>query len=235
MKKIILTLIFCVVALLSKAQEEKSISFETGFDIYSRYVWRGLLFSDAPNIQPYMSLSWKNFTIMGWGSYSTSKSYAESDLFLSWSADWLTINLNDYYSEDEEDLSSVDYFDWKRSSTGHLIEAGIVIDGTEKNIPLLFTASTLIYGADLDSDNNQNYSSYFELKHPFTINEHELAVYAGGTINSGYYSDDAAIVNIGVESTYKIKINEDFSIPFITSFIVNPDNGDLFIVLGISF
>jgi len=100
MKKFVLFISLCLISVGSMGQEESNVSFDAGVDFYSRYVWRGLLFTDAPSIQPYMSLTKGGFTIMAWGSYATSKNYAYIDLFLSYTTGGLTINLNDYFTED---------------------------------------------------------------------------------------------------------------------------------------
>lgn len=235
MKRFLLIISLLCSIYLVKGQEKDKLLFDAGFDLYSRYVWRGLLFSDAPNVQPYMAFNWKGWTLMGWGSYALSKNYAEIDLFLSWSAGCLTLNLNDYYTENEEDLASVDYDNWRRSGTGHLVETSMVLDGTGKKIPLIFTASTLVYGPDFSDRRNQNYSTYFEVKYPFKMQDYDLSIFAGGTVNKGYYAAGAAMVNVGLQSTHNIAINDEFSIPTNILFILNPEHKDVFLVLGISF
>ncbi len=234
-RKALLILFITVLVTLASAQENKRLAFNAGFDIYSRYVWRGLSFSDAPNIQPYMTFTLGNWSLTGFGSYATSKNYAEIDVFLSYSNNGFTFNLNDYYNEDEQDLSAFNYGDWNRSTTSHLLEASMVFDGTLHRFPLILTASTMVYGADLNTRNNQNYSTYFEAKYPFALNDYSLSLFAGGTINKGFYADKAAIVNIGLESNHEVKFSDYFSLPVKASFYLNPNQKDVFLVLGISF
>lgn len=234
---ILLTLIFTLNGI--KGQEESAVSFNAGIDLYSRYVWRGLLFSATPNVQPYMSISWKGFTAMAWASYSTSKThYGEYDLFLSYNIAGLTLNLNDYYTQEYEDangnLISFDYNEWDRELTSHLIEASVVYQLPSEGFPLQFTVSTFIYGADLDENADQNYSTYLEANYPFTFKDYTCAFFVGGTTHKGYYANDAAFVNTGFKVAYPIKITETFSLPVNMSLIHHPYNHDMFFVVGIS-
>ncbi|MBI9064695.1 MAG: hypothetical protein JEZ14_22105 [Marinilabiliaceae bacterium] len=235
MKKIVLMFSLCLISLGSMGQEESKVAFDAGVDFYSRYVWRGLLFTDAPSIQPYMSFTKGGFTAMAWGSYATSKNYAEIDLFLSYTTGGLTFNLNDYFTEDERDMASTDFTEWRDSLTNHLVEASIVYTLPTEGFPLVLMTSTFIYGADLDSDLNQNYSTYFEAKYPFTYNDYDMAVFIGGTLSKGYYANDAAIVNLGFNAGYPIKVTDSFSLPVNMSLILHPYNKDVFFVVGVSF
>ena len=53
------------------AQEKTKASFDIGVDFASRYVWRGLEFSDSPAVQPYAEYTSGNFTLGIWASYET--------------------------------------------------------------------------------------------------------------------------------------------------------------------
>lgn len=218
------------------SQEESSkLNFNTGADLYSRYVWRGLSFSESPNIQPYMELSWKGFSLMTWGSYALADKYAEIDLFLSYSTGGFTLNIFDYFSEDESDFSATSYKEWRDTLTNHLVEASAVYQLPIEKFPISLTASVFLYGADLDENNNQNYSTYFELSCPFILKNHECSVFLGATAKSGYYADGAGIVNLGLSAVRDIIITDNFSVPFSTSIIFHPYNNDVFFIAGISF
>lgn len=216
------------------AQEDAGLCFDTGIDLKSRYVWRGLMFSDSPSIQPYMSVTWKGFTAMGWGSYATSNNYAEIDLFLAYSVGGLTLNLNDYYSENEADLAANDYTEWNREITSHLIEASIVYQLPLERFPLQLTGSTFIYGADLDEHGDQNYSTYLEASYPFSFKDYECSVVLGSTTSQGYYAGDAGIVNLGINTSHSLKVTAFLEVPVNMSLIFNPSYKDVFFVVGIS-
>ncbi len=228
----LLGLIICLGTI--QGQEKSKTSFGAGVDVNSRYVWRGLLFSDAPNIQPYMSLGIGNFTAMAWGSYATSNNYAEIDLFLSYTIGAITFSVNDYFSEDEKNMAANDYTEWTDSITSHLIETSIVYTFPSEKFPLSLTGSAFIYGADLDANKKQNYSTYLEASYPFKIDDYDLAVFCGGTFSEGYYADGAGLVNLGMSSSHSLKISETFSVPLNLSLVFHPKHKDVFFVAGFS-
>ncbi len=235
MKKIFTLVIVVMMASLSlMSQEKKKTDVSAGVDFYNRYVWRGLLFTDAPSIQPYITASKGGFSATLWGSYATSKNYAEIDLFLSYTTGNLTIGLSDYYTEDETDLTMNDYTVFDQGITPHLIETYISYQLPLDNFPLTITGSTFVHGADLDDNGDQNFSSYFELMYPFSAGDYDLSLTMGGTVDQGYYGDKAGIVNLSLGASRSIKVTDSFSIPLNTSFIVNPLAKDLFFVVGIS-
>ncbi len=235
MKKTFTIVIVVMMASLSlMSQEKNKTDVSAGVDFYNRYVWRGLLFTDAPSIQPYITASKGGFSATLWGSYATSKNYAEVDLFLSYTKGNFTIGLSDYYTEDETDLTMNDYTVFDQGKTPHLIETYISYQLPMDKFPLTITGSTFVHGADLNTNGDQNFSSYFELMYPFSAAAYDLSLTLGGTVDQGYYGDRAGIVNLSLGASRSIKITESFSIPLSTSFIVNPLAKDLFFVVGIS-
>jgi hypothetical protein len=237
MKKIFLLISFCGLLLVSKAQDaplnESPLSF--GVDLYSRYVWRGLEFSDAPNIQPWASISWKGLTLMTWGSYATSKDYAEVDLMLSYAMNNLTVGVNDYFNPKINGVY-YDYTNWTDSITPHLVEAYVTYQLPFKKLPLLFTASTLIYGsADRNANNGGNYSTYLEVSYPFTTGNYNVNVFAGATVNEGFYASKAAFVNVGAKAARSIAITDKFEVPVNLSLTFNPEAKIVYFIAGFSF
>lgn len=234
MKKAYTLLMMFVSVLTLIAQNKSGIDINASVDLYSRYVWRGLLFTDAPSIQPSITVSKGGFSATVWGSYATSKNYAEVDLFLAYSTGNLTFGLSDYYTENERDLTLNDFTDWKQEETVHLVETYISYQLPVKKFPMTITGSIFVYGADLDKKNNQNFSSYVELSYPFSLNDYDLSLTLGGTPTSGYYSKDAGLVNLSFGAIRTIKITETFSIPVNTSIVINPSNKDVFLIIGFS-
>lgn len=227
-------LLFVLVGLTVNGQDKKSLDFNTGVDFCSRYVWRGLLFSDAPNLQPHITVSKGGFSALAWASYATSKNYAEIDLFLAYGVGSFTFNLNDYYSENEQDLGASNFSCWKRDQTNHLIEASINYVFPAAKFPLQLTLSSFVYGADLDENGHQNYSAYVEANYPFNINQYNCSLFMGCTTHSGYYANGFGLVNLGMGATVPLKITDTFSVPMSSSLIFNPYRKDVFFVLNFS-
>ncbi len=218
----------------SRAQENSRVDLQAGLDVVSRYVWRGLQFSDAPNFQPYATISYGGLSLTGFGSYATSKSYAEIDWTIAYSLHGLTLSVVDFYNE-EEDLSMNDYFDWKRATTVHLVETSLTWELPVEKFPLVATVSTLVYGADLNSNGNQNLSTYFELLYPFSIKDYSLSAFVGATGNKGYYAEKAAFVNTGISLVRPVEVTDRFAFDLNMSFIVNPRAEDAFFIVGLTF
>nr|WP_321451281.1 hypothetical protein [uncultured Carboxylicivirga sp.] len=236
MKNVVLIFLISIIPMHITAQENAKADLSLGVDLYSRYVWRGLLFSDAPNIQPYISISKSGFSLTAWGSYATSKNYAEVDLFLSYTFKGLTIGVSDYYYEIESDLGLHDYWDWEQSTTFHLGEAYLAYGLPVEKFPLQITASMLIYGYDLNTEGDQNYSTYFELMYPFSFNDYDLSFTLGATPSKGFYTSyNGAVINLALGASKNINVTEKFSIPLNISFIYNPSADDIFLVAGFSF
>ncbi|HON18036.1 MAG TPA: hypothetical protein PK990_02590 [Salinivirgaceae bacterium] len=239
MKKSLLVLIFVgmlypVYSQDIEISDEKGSPVNFGVDLYNRYVWRGLLFSDAPNIQPWISADWKGLTFMCWGSYATSRDYSEVDIFLSYKWNGLTIGLNDYFNPSIDGVRN-DYSIWKETTTPHLVEAYLMYKLPVEKFPFEFTASTFVYGADRDENLKNRYSTYVELLYPFVSGSNNISLFAGATVNKGYYATKAAFVNVGGKFLRNIKVTQDFEIPLTASLIFHPENRNVFLVVGFSF
>ena len=221
---------------LAIAQEENTnskVSVDYSVDFVSRYLWRGLLFNGNPNIQPTISLTAGDFSFGSWASYGVSQNYAEVDLFASYTKGSFSFTIYDYYNEDETDLAAVDYFHWKRKTTGHMLEGTIAWAGTEK-FPLSITAAVFFYGNDRDANLDQNYSTYLELGYPVKIGNYNFDLFLGGTLNEGLYHTDPNIVNVGFKTTKEIEFSDKFKLPVSATFVVNPAKEDVFFVVGIT-
>jgi hypothetical protein len=221
----------------SNSEEKDKLSFNIGADLVSRFIWRGIPLSLNANIQPGVSVSHSNLTIGAWGSYSFSSGYNETDMFLSYDLGSFTLGVCDYFNENENDLSSNDFGNFRNSdtiNTPHTLEGSLSFNGTE-NFPLSLTLATFFYGADKDENNKNYFSTYLEAAYTLSVKESEIKIFLGGTPRSGYYSDKAAIVNAGVTASHNLKITDSFSMPVYTSFVVNPDANDVFLVLGLTF
>lgn len=215
------------------ATSDNGLTFSLNADLVNRYLWRGLLYSPNPNVQPYASLAYKGLTFGAWGSYGASTNYAEVDLYLSYSVKQFTLTINDYYNEDETNLSKANYFECRNDSTPHMLEASLTYNGPE-NFPIAFTAATFFYGNDKDAKGNNYFSTYLEASYRATIGGLQTKLFLGGTIGEGLYADKAAIVNLGIGMSKEIKVTDSFAIPVNASFVINPHAKDAFFIFGIT-
>lgn len=238
MKKLLLSLTttLLLTSSIAVAQEEKqssAVSVDYSVDLVSRYVWRGLLFNGNPNIQPTISLTTGGFSIGSWASFAVSQEYAEIDLFATYSIGNFSFTVYDYYNEYESNLDSVDYFNWDKKTTGHLVEGSISWSGTE-SFPLSVTLASFFYGYDMNKNQNQNNSTYLELGYPVKIADYNFDLFVGGTLNKGFYNDEANIINVGFKTSKEIEITDKFKLPVSATFALNPAKDDVFFVVGIT-
>ncbi len=244
--------LFAVVLLLTlsafpvNAQQENETPFDLSLDLMSRYVWRGTDFGGSPSIQPGFSYSVSGLTIGTWGAYTVNNPGAqELDLYLSYAFldDMFSVTITDYFFPNELAVND-HYFDYRDEHTGHVFEASLAFNGTEK-LPLGVLVATNVYGADarrLNDDGSMagnQYSTYAELSYSFSF----IDVFAGMNLTSpdtdlgetGFYGDKAGFVNIGCTVYKDIRVSETFSMPLFVSLITNPLTEKIFLVAGLSF
>lgn len=218
-----------------KAQETDSTSkltLDVNADLVSRYIWRGLPSSLTPNIQPSITLGYKNFSAQVWGSYGISQPYAEFDINLSYNIGAFTLSLWDYYVNADE-AKPTHYFNFS-DTTLHSIEGSLTFNGTE-GFPISVTLATYLWGDDKDEEGDNYYSTYLELGYETNIGETNLQLFAGGTFGEGYYASKAAMVNLGLTATRNLQLTEKTALPLSGSLIVNPDSKSVYFVFGITF
>ncbi len=218
-----------------KAQEPDTTSkltLDVNADLVSRYIWRGLPSSLTPNIQPSVTLGYKNFSAQVWGSYGISQPYAEFDINLSYNIGAFTLSLWDYYVNADE-ATTTHYFNFS-DTTLHSMEGSLTFNGTE-GFPISITLATYLWGDDKDDVGDNYYSTYLELGYETNIGETNLQLFAGGTFGEGYYASKAAMVNLGLSATRNLQLTEKTALPLTGSLIVNPDSKNVYFVFGITF
>ncbi|RPH31917.1 MAG: hypothetical protein EHM93_11660 [Bacteroidales bacterium] len=235
----LILLIICALApinrLLASSTSEDSLSFNLNADLVSRYLWRGLQFSPSSNIQPYASISYKGIEFGAWASYGLSVPFVETDLYLSYSMGQFTFTVNDYYTASDDSLENYDYLNLKKSETRHALEGSITYEGSE-SFPVSLTAATFFAGYDdNDGEGNIDYSTYFEFAYNANLSGIPLRLFVGGTPQKGLYSDNANIVNVGLNATKQLKISSSLEIPAFITLAVNPNSKDMFFVFGLTF
>ncbi|MDF1550005.1 MAG: hypothetical protein P1P88_19425 [Bacteroidales bacterium] len=223
---------------VSNAQENydstQTNNFALSLDLVSSYVWRGLVFSDAPNLQPYLAFTNNkgNFTVGAWGSYSLADYFSEVDIFASYSISNFTITLTDYFVMSQQ-LNN-HFFNFENETTNHALEGSFTYNGPE-SFPIQLLVATFFYGFDKNAQGDNNFSTYFEASYPFKWKKNNLDVFMGMTPGEGLYADYFAVTNIGISNSREVKINDRLSIPIKGSLIINPNLENIYLVLAITF
>jgi len=144
--------------------------------------------------------------------------------------DMFSVGVTDYFFPDAT-VSMNDYFDYQDTTTGHIFEANVGFNGTEK-VPLYFNANYNFYGADKDD------SWYFELGYNGTCKIVDYSLFVGATTGKGIYltpgADGFSVVNVGLGVSKDIRITEKWSLPVFAQLITNPQAQNIFFVFGFS-
>ncbi len=210
-----------------QAESTQDVSIEANVDLVSRYIWRGTDIGHSPSVQPALSASWKDFTLGAWGAYKLSGvGEAETDFYLSKSFGFVNLSVWDYWSFN--DTIQANFFDYRKHTTAHLLEAQLLLSGGEA-LPFNFLTSCFFYGAD------ESKSIYLELQFEHQLKDVELLAFAGYQAKGDYYAENAGFVNIGCTLKKSIAITDRFAIPLSISLITNPALKNSWLVAAISF
>lgn len=245
MKRFIVTL-FAVMATFAAGHlfaQDKGVTFSGGSDVVSGYIWRGV-YQAGVSVQPTVTMSAGNFSATAWGSVDfASTSYKEMDITLAYALGPVTLSLADLYWEGgagNRELISRNYFTFDNHSP-HRIEAGVSWVVSEK-VPVTLSWYTILFGAaDVNSQGNRAYSSYFEIAYPFQVKGIDMKAGVGmvpwnayGTygIDRDFYVQNV-FLNAG--KTWCVGENDDMNIGLFTNLIWNPALEDVNFVGGVSF
>lgn len=235
MKKLNVLKGFAVMLLLALSmQVNGQSSFHAGADVVSSYVWRGLLYSPIPNVQPSLTYtsSSGNLSVGTWGSYGIGSYYSEVDFFASYTMGNLTLSFWDYYVM--PDMYEHEFFNYKNDETGHAFEVSAVYAGPE-SFPIQLTWGTFVYGNDKNAEGKNLFSSYFELGYNFSIGETPMFVLAGITPWESFYAPKFSVVNVGLTASRALKITDTFELPLSGGLYFNPQARNAFLVFTMSF
>ena len=224
----------------SEAQEPK---FTAAVDVVYPYLWRGIkYYGDKVAFQPYMAYAFTDKLSVGvWATTNFSNAadaYNEFDWSISYQiSPVVKVMLSDYYwpaTKNNPDWERSSYFDYSESSAQSL-DLSVLLDFSEKGVPLDFQWNTFIGGGDYKYDENGNpttraYSSYAEIGYTYSINKAGVDVrpfVGAAVINGGYYGVDASgkagftFSNVGVNIAKAFKITKNYSIPVFVRYTNN--------------
>ena len=218
------------------AEAKSKTKFELNPSLTSRHYWRGIMVSRSVNIETDLILKNRNFTFGAWGGYALDNTYSEFNFHLGYNiTPQLTFLLWDLYaSRDRQSIDDYDYFDFDVKTTNHLYDASLIYSFGKK-LPLTIALSTMVWGRDLDENNNQNYSTYLEFNYGVNVEKMKLTCFVGmNMFDNGAYAKKTNLVNVGVKAVKKVKIGE-LTIPVWSTVAINPDSKTANFILGIDF
>lgn len=232
------------------------VEFSAGADLLSRYIWRGMnLGGNGPSIQPSFDINYTsknklhNIGASAWGAYTFSNTASdEIDISIGYTfKEMISLKINDYFFPGLYTGSKDNYFVYNPDSTGHVFEATIGFEGTEK-IPVTFLFGMNFYGDDARKMKNDStigsivMSKYIEIGAKFTFKGFDCNAFIGaaftkpdiGYDNVGYYENTrAGIINVGFKVVKELKLSDLFTLPVQCALITNPMQQNVYIVFGI--
>jgi uncharacterized protein (TIGR02001 family) len=243
---LILAVAALTAAMTAGAASSEEFSIDLGVDLYSRYIWRGIDFGDAPSIQPALSFSYSGLEIGVWGAYPISNqesAFDEIDFWLGYSYGFsngssLGAVATSYYIPsagiglfDFNDYDAVDG-NGDPDPGAHTVEIGLSYTGPE-SFPLTFSGYVFVHN---DAGNN----TYFEISYPFTAGNTDLSVFCGAAGGSSknpdiYGTEDFSVINAGVSAERGLRMTDSFTLPLSVAFTVNPEAEIAYLVVGVKF
>lgn len=261
MKKVVIILALMLTSTFTFAQDAPKVApvepeapaskFAAAVDVVYPYLWRGIALNSTSKVafQPYISYAVTDKLTLGlWGTTNLSndaKSYNEFDWYVSYQvAPVVKLMVSDYYYDSP--IARGRYFNYDRTST-QALDLSVLLNFSEKGVPLDFQWNTIIGGNDYNSNGNRNFSSYTEAG--YTISAESIGVdfrgFVGAVVNSSayYVTDGFKFTNVGLNASKSFKITESYSIPVFVRYTYNENgnynnNGELktsFISGGLTF
>jgi hypothetical protein len=205
------------VASLPKADEEKPSPLYAELGLYSRYVWRGVSFGNAPSIQGLLSYSLGNFEVGSYGAVTLNgnkQGYGNTiEVYAKYKYKNFSLTVNDYFFfEAFDSLNS--YFRYNGERTTHFVEAILKYEGKKVGL----TAAYNFYTRRSD----ETRALYLEANyrpHP------DVVLFAGYLTDASFlnFHDRGGFTNLGIRGTRRIPITDRFALPVQMSVIVNPN------------
>jgi hypothetical protein len=195
---------------------------------------------------------------------TNSPGYNELDLYISYTLFRnFTFTIIDYFYPCDT-IMKCEYFNYSANFTHHVMEANVKIGNFKKIpfsflAAVNFFGNDARQISDDPSSDKFNkaealkYSTYLELIYSGTCGKSRYEVFIGGTTNEvkksrlisriprriyvgedGYYGDGPGIINCGVRAMQDIQITETFALPLFVELIANPQDENLFLILGLT-
>ncbi len=247
MKKVVIILALMLTSAMTFAQEtvkdttaveESEPKFTAAVDIVYPYLWRGIkLIGNKVAFQPYASYAITDKLTAGvWGTTNfsdASDAYNEFDWYVSYQVTPIVkVMVSDYYYWNSDIKSNY----WNYDDGTQAIDLSVLLDFSDKGVPVDFQWNTLIAGNDFNNDGDRNFSSYAEVGYSHSLESVgiDLRAFAGAVVNeSSYYvTDGFSFTNVGLNIAKEIKFSEKFSVPVFVRYTYNDtgwvnNDGDL--------
>lgn len=222
--------VFILLSVLTSTLSASAQDFFVEADFVSSYMFRGSKSGNA-SVQPTIGMKTGGLTISAWGSTEFKDDNNEIDLTFTYEYKNLMLFFNNVYCENSDEKEN--YFNYASHTTGHTFDAGLIYTISEK-LPLSIGWYTLVAGNDYKENNKRAWSTYIELKYPFSAKGINFEAEAGITPWDGTYADKLNVCNIALKAAKEIRITDSFAFPLFGKLGVNPYEKKAYFVVGLS-
>ena len=203
---------------------------EAEIQIKSRHVWRGTQLGKAFAVEPSLTFSSNRFSFNFWVALTPDNSYSEVDLVPSYQFNHFKLSLFDYYNPVQGENNQ--YLNFKEGKSRHSLELTLDNFSVEK-MRLKWMIGTFLAGDRNQITEKSLYSTYLEIRYPFTIWLIDVESFAGITPFRGYYADKFAVIHTGISLGKEFDLKLPFKVPLNLSYIFNPYTRNNFIIFSL--
>ena len=142
-------------------QAQGKVEASVGADLVSGYIWRGQDLGNV-SIQPSASISYRGFSLSGWGSVGFEKEDTkEFDLTFGYAHKGFSVSVTDYWFN-----SGPGYFHYGSTNTSHVFEVQV---GYDFGLLALNWYTNFAGNDGVNKDGDRAYSSYLSVVAPFKL------------------------------------------------------------------
>jgi len=228
-------LMLCLAASPQHATAQE-LTIDSGLNLTSRFIYRGLDLGSAPQIQPRLVLSNGNLEFGGWGSHPLADTpdaanYKEVKFWLNYTFDLNGLNLTTMVENHYD--ANTDLFDFDEATTSHVLQASARLAQTT-DAPLDLTVGYTFFGGPANT-------VYTELGKSFSAGSLGMRAFVSGQYSDGPgfvdlgYNDKFVINQIGVSATRALVLTSETSFPLTVALITNPKTERIFFAATIGF
>ena len=233
-KNMMLAFVMLFLPLGLAAQEKLEVN--VGADLVSGYIWRGQDLGNV-SVQPTLSLSYKGFSLTGWGSVGFDKNDTkEFDLTLGYAVKGFSISVTDYWF-----TGGPGYFHYGSSNTSHVYE---VQAGYDFGFLAVNWYTNFAGNDGTDSKGKRAYSSYLALSAPFRLGGIDWTAEVGAVPwETSFYNRTEErqsgargfeIAQVALQAGKEIRLTDAFSLPVFGRVAWNPATEGAYFVFGLS-
>lgn len=235
------TAILTALLLTAAALAESPIKVNGTANIQSAYLWRGEKVCEV-NFNPILEASVGGFTAQAFAYLPFDGSYKEIDLDFFYTLGPWSLHLADYFIRFANSPIKENYFDFRKPSTNHIMEA--ILCYAPSSVPVEAKWFTFFYGDWLPepdgSRGKPTFSSYLELSAHHDFDQWGRGAFVlGSCIFKGpytAYTKDFAVIHCELRYTKTLEAGP-VKFPLSVSYLVNPYARTTFMnaSVGVSF